>query len=370
MVGHRMSRLLSCVHFFALVSLLGCAGKILQHDNADKLLKVEEYEQKVKIKDADAAPATAATPEDTKANETPAEAVAPLGAKGKAEATKGKGKGKDKKKVAKTPVLAEKARVKPKGPRQPTIEDTEGFDGRRPLNDPFRIGEKATYNLSYFNVVAGQLEIAVKPFAEVNGQKAYHFEVSAKSNSFFSRIYAVEDKAVTYVSYDDLTPFNLQISIKESKQLAETRTLFDWKTNKANYWKKRITKESGEESKKLEWDIQPFSQNVVSVAYYLRTFKIEPGKKLAVRIADEGKNIVFTGEVLRRETLQTDIGPLKTVVIKPQLTVDGVFTPVGEILMWLTDDDRKFIVRMESKIKIGTIVAKIKALDKGQEPTP
>lgn len=49
---------------------------------------------------------------------------------------------------------------------------------------------------------------------------------------FFAKIYAVEDKATTYLSYDELVPLNLQISIKESKQLAETRTLFDWKTKK------------------------------------------------------------------------------------------------------------------------------------------
>ncbi len=45
--------------------------------------------------------------------------------------------------------------------------------------------------------------------------------------------------------------------------------------------------------------------------------------------------------MLKREVLDTEIGKLKTVVIAPILTVDGVFTPVGEIKMWLTDDDRK-----------------------------
>ena len=41
--------------------------------------------------------------------------------------------------------------------------------------------------------------------------------------------------------------------------------------------------------------------------------------------------------------------------------------PVGEVLVWLTDDERKFVVRLETKIKIGTIVAKLKSLEKGQE---
>jgi hypothetical protein len=109
--------------------------------------------------------------------------------------------------------------------------------------------------------------------------------------------------------------------------------------------------------------VKAFSQNVISAAYYLRTFTMKIGKKMAIRVADEGKNIVFTGEVIRKEMLDTDIGRVRTVVIRPKVEVDGVLSPVGEILIWLTDDDRKFMVRAETKIKIGSLVAKVKSID-------
>lgn len=336
--------------FLGVLFLAACAGKILQMDKSDDALKVEEFDKKVQIKEADVIepPKGPEIKDDTE--------VAAKGAKA------GKGK-KVAKPVAKPKETPQKGPVK----RQPELEDSQGFNGRRPVADPFRVGEKVTFDVSYFNVVAGTINVEVKPFASVNGQKAYHFEISGRSNSFFSRIYAVEDKATTYMSYDDLVPLNLQISIKESKQLAETRTLFDWKTMKASYWQKRVTKEKGERSKQIDWDLLPFSQNVITAPYYLRTFQLEPGKKLAFRVADEGKNIVFTGEVLRREVLKTPIGDLKTVVVRPQITADGAFKPIGDIQIWLTDDDRKFLVRLESKIKIGTVVAKLKSIEKGRE---
>ncbi len=320
----------------SLFIVTGCAGRVLQVDQADEALKNEEYDKRLEIKESATVP-------------PPVEPVVVTPAKKK-----------------KTKAVAEK-KAKVKGPRQPDIEDSEGFEGRRPIKDPFRPGEKVTFSISYFNVEGGTLEMEVRPFVEVNGLKAYNFTVSAKSNSMFSRFYAVDDQAITYMLYDEMVPVNLQISIKESKQLAETRTLFDWIKMKAEYWQKQITKEKGERSKKIEWDIPAYSQNVVSVAYYLRAFKMEPGKKLAIRVADEGKNIVFTGEVLRREKLKTPIGELDTVVIKPRVTADGVFKPIGDILIWLTDDDRKFLVRLESKIKIGTVVAKLKSIEKGQD---
>ncbi len=341
-----MIRLLVLLLSFLVLS--GCAGKILQIERADEKLKVGEFDDKIEVKEADVI-------------EPPPEPVVK-------EVVEKPSKKKSKAKTAPSTAAKKKPEPPPaKGPRQPEIEDSEGFNGRRPLVDPFHVGEKTTFDVSYFNVTAGVLNVEVKPFVTVNGQKAYHFELNGKTTDFFSNVYEVQDKAVTYVRYDDLLPLSLQISIKESKQLGETRTFFDWKTRKASYWQKKIVKDKGERSKQIDWEIQPYAQNVISAAFYLRNFQLKPGKKLAFRVADEGKNIVFTAEVLRKEKLQTPLGELNTVVVKPQVTADGAFKPIGDILIWLTDDDRKFIVRLESKIKIGTIVAKLKSIEKGRE---
>jgi Protein of unknown function (DUF3108) len=326
---------------------VGCSSKLLQYDKIDELKKVDEYDKNIAVKEL---PATE-NPQEVAKQEAPAVTPEPAPKKKKKKAKKEK-----QKKVESTVHL-------------PDIEDSEGFVGRRPVVDPFRIGEKTVLNISYFNIVAGTLSVEVKPFVEVNGEKAYHFEAHAQSNSLFNHIYAINDRASTYVSYKDLIPFNLEITLTEAKQLAETRTLFDWENLKAHYWKKRVTQEHGEEQNKIDWEIKAFSQNVISAAYYLRTFTMRVGKSMAIRVVDEGKNIVFTGTVIRREELQTDAGTFQTVVIRPKLEVDGVFAPVGEILIWLTDDDRKFIVRAETKIKIGSIVGKVKEIFPGAEPT-
>lgn len=337
-----------------LLGLGACAGKILQVDRSEEVLKNDEYDSKMDIK-ADAPP--------------PPEPVIK-------EVSEKDLKKKPKKSNAKKDIKKAGKEVAVKGPRQPELEDSEGFDGRRPLIDPFHVGEKVEFDVTYFNINAGVISMSVLPMVTVNGKKAYHFMVKGNTNSFFSKIYAVDDKLETYLSYDELVPLSLQVSIKESKQLAEARTFFDWKTNKASYWQKRITKEKGERSKKIDWDILPYSQNVLSVAYYLRAFKLAPGKKFAMRVADEGKNNIYAGEVIRRETLKTPVGDLKTVVMSPKVQADGEFKPIGDVLLWFTDDDQKLLVRLESKIKIGTIVAKLKSIERGKPnessspPTP
>jgi hypothetical protein len=336
----------------------GCATKPMEvPKDADKVLEQKEYENIFEVQTIEpsgeyvklpgpepVAPASAPTPKDKKAAKKPE----PKKPQVKAKAT-----------PVPTPPIA--------GKKEPEFEDADGFIGRRPVKDPFRIGEKVTLEASYFGVTAGDLSLEVAPSVQVNGRKAYHFKGKAESTSVFAMFYAVEDWMETFVDYERMLPFNYRLSVKESKQIRETRSYFDWDQLKGYYWDKRITQEKGVEEKKIEWPIQPWAQNIFSAAYYLRTFQLTPGKKIAFRIGHEGKNILVTGTVVRREVLETRIGSMKTVVVSPRIEIDGIFKPVGEILFWMTDDERKFIVRIESKIKIGKIIAELKKLQKGKE---
>src|SRR5690606_11755569 len=136
------------------------------------------------------------------------------------------------------------------------------------------------------------------------------------------------------------------LDVKESKQLKTVRSYFDWKKKKAFYWEKKIKKDSDNkvEEKKYDWDIKDYAQNMFSAVFYLRAFTLTPGKVISFRVADNKKNMVVKGHVLRRETIKTDIGELKTIVLKPEVQIDGVFKPMGDVHFWLTDDDRKMIV--------------------------
>jgi hypothetical protein len=251
---------------------------------------------------------------------------------------------------------------------EPTLEDGEGFDGRRPAVDPFQVGEKLTLEVSYFGVSGGEMVLEVRPFVRVNGRKSYHLVGTAKSNSVFSMFYAVDDWFETFIDYQTLVPSSYALHVKESKQLRETRCLFDWTKMQATFWDKRIDVEQKVEERKFEWAIPMYSQNIFTAAHYLRNFQLKPGKTLAFVVAHEKENLTITGEVLRREKLQTPIGELNTVVLKPKIELNGVFKPVGDVFVWLTDDDRKYIVRIESKIKIGTVVASLVNIQPGRAP--
>ena len=46
-------------------------------------------------------------------------------------------------------------------------------------------------------------------------------------------------------------------------------------------------------------------------------------------------------------------------MVKPNLKTDGIFKRTGELTIWLTDDDKKVPVRLETTIPLGKITAEL-----------
>ena len=256
--------------------------------------------------------------------------------------------------------------------RQPEIEDSEGFDNqRRPLVDPFRVGEKIVHNVSYLGASAGTLTLAVKPFAFVNGKKNYNFFIDLKSNSVFSSlVYAVDDQVQTYVDYDTLTPGAFKVDIRDSGQVKEARSFFDFMNLTASYWEHRYTEKNGHEEKKLNWSILPFSQNPFSSVFYMRVFKWTIGKEYIFRVADDEKNVFFKATALEKTILNTDIGDFPAIKLKAEVISRGNLSKAKDFFMWLSDDDRKYVLRIEVKLPIGALVSEVIQIKKGYIEVP
>ena len=362
-----LSRVVFLILVLAQTTLVGCASKILKVENSGELLKNDEYEKQISVADISALPASGEYVRLPGPEPVPGSFVKTK--KGKLVQSKKAAKAaKAAAAAAQAPVVNPAVPVASPTPsaHPPPTEDGEGFAIRRPLKDPYRVGEKVTLEASYFSVVAGELTLEVRPFVQVNGRKAYNFAGTATSTSVFAMFYAVNDWFETFVDFETLTPYNYALHVKETKQLREARSLFNWSQKKAIFWDRKVNSEKQIEEKKQEWDIPEYSQNIFSLAYYVRAFQLRPGKKIAIRLAHENENLVVTTEVLRRERIKTPAGEFDTLVTKPKIEINGVFKPVGDIFIWYTDDDRKFIVRMESKIKIGTVLAEAKSVERGQ----
>jgi hypothetical protein len=340
--------------FLIFVSALwvACAAKVLKYEKSEQLQKNEEFEKRVQI--VEVPPPPVAPPPQSGPDGKPIVYSEPAG-----DAPEAKPEPAKKVKIKKGKKTVEVAAPVESQKRQPEIESDIGFNGRRPLKDPFKVGEKVIHSVNYFKMQAGTLTLETRPFAMVNGVKNYQFRTTINTSSLFSSFYSVDDYVDVLMDFAQMIPSVFTLHVKETSQLKEAQMFFDQQKGVATYWEKKVTDKNGEENKKLQWDILPFAQNVFSAAFYMRVFQWEVGKENAFHVADDEKNLIFRAKALRREKISTEAGDFNAIVIRPEIELKGKFNPVGDNYIWLSDDDRKYILRIESKIKIGTLVSEV-----------
>lgn len=356
--------LLLLVWLGSIIVYSGCTSKYLKVDNEEQLKNIDEFDATVKItadQEAKAEPKFEEKKTDAKSDSVTSAIKKTTEKKEESSKVKAKVKGKTQKEKEVKEKIKDLENLK----RQPDIEDAEGFVGRRPIKDPFRVGEAITHKVHYFKVEAGQLTFSIDPHVQVNGRKSYSLVTHIQSSSLFSKFYSVDDRIVALLDFELLIPRVFTLHLKETGQLKEARSYFDFDQLQAKYWEKKVTEKSGIEEKKLQWEILPYSQNVFSAIFYMRTFAWKPDKDYAFRVADDGENLTFKGRAIRRETLETEVGTFNAIVIKPEIMTKGAFKPVGDIYIWLSDDERKYVLRIESKIKIGTLTSEVTEIKPG-----
>jgi hypothetical protein len=62
-------------------------------------------------------------------------------------------------------------------------------------------------------------------------------------------------------------------------------------------------------------------------------------------------------QILRRERVEAYWGPVNALVVRPLMRFEDVLRQKGEVLIWVTDDERRLPVRMKTAIKVGSIEA-------------
>ncbi|MEK6580643.1 MAG: DUF3108 domain-containing protein, partial [Bdellovibrionota bacterium] len=258
-----------------------------------------------------------------------------------------------------TSVVSKKKKRK-KGPAEPYV-----IPNRRPEVDPLQIGEKHVFNITYFGVSAGDFTMEVLPYKLIADRRVYHIRGTAISSNLFSVFYRLNDVVETFLDYEGLFSHRFHILLDESKQARDSVELFDSEKKQTFYWSRWNHKERGYSETKEFAPIQPFSQDSLSALLYLRTIPLPTGAVITFPVGAEGKAWEAVVTVLRRETVDSPNGPIQAVVLKPETRYQGILKKQGDSFLWLTDDSNRYVLRLEAKVKIGTVIAKLSSIQAG-----
>lgn len=220
---------------------------------------------------------------------------------------------------------------------------------------PFEVGEKQEIAMGWMGLPAGTAILEVRKGLPFYGRETLHLWGNILSSKLVDAIYHVDNTAESFVDATGLIPYKFLLHMVETQQKKETRVSFDHTQKKAFYWSKRISKRWGDENQDRVDDLVPGAKDLWSGIYYARTLNFKPGEKQVVWVYENGKNYKVELTQIGREIVNSKVGSLQCLKISVVITLDNVLRPTGDVFMWLSDDSKRFLVKFEAKIKIGSL---------------
>jgi hypothetical protein len=237
-------------------------------------------------------------------------------------------------------------------------EDLFGEDSswwvREVDNSAFGVGEYLEFGISYGMISAGWATMSIPEMIDCDNKKCYRIVSIANSNDFVSMFYPIRDTVESRVDSQGIFTRYFRKHLREGGYKTDKTTIFDQRRHLAITGKDTIT-------------TYAFVQDVLSSLYYIRTQNISPGEDIFIDNHTDKKNYPLKVIVHGRERVEVPAGKFDCLVVEPVMRYEGIFKAKGKIKIWLTDDQYKIPVKMQSEVNmLGSISAKLKKFRYGE----
>jgi hypothetical protein len=207
---------------------------------------------------------------------------------------------------------------------------------------PFAPGERLGYDVRFGPIKAGTGSMEVRAIETVRGRAAYHtvFRVRGGIPGF-----RVDDLFESWFARDDLA--SLRFHKDQDEGPSERTSRYEIFPERKTYDDLRDQK--GElPSAELPLDDGSF-------LYYIRTVPLRVGETYRFEQYFKPDRNPITIRVLRRERVTVPAGTYDAVVVQPSIKTNGIFSEGGKAEVWISDDDRRIILQLKSKLKFGSL---------------
>lgn len=203
---------------------------------------------------------------------------------------------------------------------------------------PLRVGEKLTYNINVAKMPAAKRTDWIVKEESVDGGTVYHIQSKLKTRTLF-RLYKFERQEETYLNPKTLSPIRFRNQVRDQKYRA-TVTI-DFREETAEYEKiSRPKPKSSEKREAKVLEIPTGTQDELSMLYFLRSKQLAVGETYFFPVIAKGKVQKVTLTIEGRERVKNKaLGAVETLVL--QTSRGGRF--------WFTDDERRLLVKAETK---------------------
>lgn len=225
-------------------------------------------------------------------------------------------------------------------------------------NQAFQAGEELVYtvyyNLNFVWVPAGEVVFTV---SEEGGQ--YRLLAKGKTFKSYEWFFKVRDTYESYINKQTLLPSASIRDVREGSYTLYDKTTFDQLNNTA-YTIRGRSKENIKEI--VQTNTGDCMHDILSIIYYLRNVnynQMKAGDSVPIKIFIDKDVVPTEVEYVGRESRKKikDGGHFNTIHLSPQVVEGTVFKEGDRPHIWVSDDENKIPLLIESPVIVGSVKA-------------
>lgn len=214
---------------------------------------------------------------------------------------------------------------------------------------PFLVGERLTYDITFFNISAGTAVMEVSSGDGAGDHPSGKFITTAVSSPKVTRFFPVDNRVESQTDLTTLLPERMTFRRREGKKKEDIEYIFHRKDNTVSATRGGVTELI---------PVPAGTQDLISCLYYVRSLlPLKQGASQALTVYHDKKLRQIEVQVEKVEILEGPWGKLETAQVLVIMPFQGIFLNQGNIRVWFTTDDRRIPLRMKAKVVIGSIVA-------------
>jgi hypothetical protein len=211
---------------------------------------------------------------------------------------------------------------------------------------PFFVGERLDYEVRFSSLKVGNGSMEVKDVEDVRGRPSYHATFKYSGSMAFAK---VNDSHESWFDVETLASRRFHQNIDNPG--------YD-RVRRYEIFPERGMFKEGDKPE------EPTPQNPLDDAaflYFVRTLPLKVGETYSFPRYFKAQGNPVSIKVLRKEKVRVPAGEFNTIVLQPIIRTKGLFSEGGRAEVFITDDSRRMMVQLKSKLSIGSINLYLKA---------
>lgn len=225
----------------------------------------------------------------------------------------------------------------------------------------FSHGERMVFRFGWNDMPAAEMTMLVNQ-VDKGGRTYYHYSGLAYTLPHVEWIYPLTDRVEAVLSADGFEP--AYYALNQDEKGKKTSTVVVQEAGMLKGLRRDHNNKEFNVAVTRDADYDP-----VTVAYLARSIDLDVGKSYTYKVFDGRYQYLLTLEVEKRETIRIKAGTYKAFKIHPSivnLSRPDKERKVKQAYLWVSDDEHRVPLRLESEVFFGKVYGELVAYNSGK----